>query len=94
MDEVPEPTGKYDLKTEKAILRYQTNHRTELLTADGVIDPASYNGRNILHHASGPHSRVMTITDLHCDLHVLFDPRDYTTELTRIVPQLVPWLKG
>jgi hypothetical protein len=61
-----------------------------LLSADGVIDPASYGDRNIINRLD---SQLMTITLLHLDLRALFDAADYTTELTRLVPQLGPWLK-
>src|SRR5262249_33122547 len=89
MDQVPTPNGHYDLKTETAILRYQTTNRSGLLQADGIIDPASYHHRNIIDLLD---SRLMTITSLHLELRILFDPIDYTTELTRLVPQLLPWL--
>jgi hypothetical protein len=90
MDEVPKPTGRYDSKTEAAIQGYQTNQRSGLLRVDGVIDPASYRGRNIVSTADTP---FMTMTLLHVDLRVLFDTPEYSTELTRLVPQLLPWLK-
>jgi hypothetical protein len=90
LDEVPTPDGRYDPKTEAAIRRYQAANRSGLLNADGVIDPASYRNRNIV---SRTDAQLMTITNLHLDLRVLFDPADYTTELTHLVPQLRPWLK-
>jgi hypothetical protein len=90
LDQVPTPNGQFDLKTETAILSYQTTYRSGLLRADGVIDPASNHHRNIIDRLD---SRLMTITSLHRDLFVLFDPTDYPTELTRLVPQLRPWLK-
>jgi hypothetical protein len=90
MDQVPTPTGRYDLKTETAILRYQTRWRRLLLNADGVIDPASYRDRNVVHQIR---SQLMTITDLHVSLRVMFAPSDYVEALTTLVPQLGPWLK-
>jgi hypothetical protein len=90
MDQVPTPDGIYDGKTEAAILAYQTRYRPELLQADGVIDPASYQHRNVVSLLS---SRLMTITHLHEQLRVLFDDPDYTPELKRLVPQLASWLR-
>jgi hypothetical protein len=90
LDEVPIPNARYDSKTETAILRYQTTNRPGLLRADGVIDPAKYQRRNVINRLD---SELMTITLLHLDLFALFHPADYTTELTRLVPQLAPWLK-
>jgi hypothetical protein len=89
MDEVPTPNGIYDLKTEGAILSYQSKWRSELLRADGVIDPASYHNRNVIDRLG---SQLMTITHLHFQLKVMFDPANYTTELMGLVPQLAAWI--
>lgn len=89
MDEVPKPTGQFDLPTETGIRRYQQKQSSQLLAVDGIVDPASYQDRKIIDHVD---SRLMTITNMHLDLLVLFDPSDYRSELTRMVPQLLPWL--
>src|SRR5438477_1567802 len=41
-DEVPEPTGKWDAKTGRAILKFQQLRRGFLPAVDGIIHPASY----------------------------------------------------
>lgn len=90
MDEVPRPTGRFDEKTEKVIRNYQANNSASALRLDGVIDPASYRNRNLDNRED---ARFMTVTLFHIDLFVLFDGADYAAELTRLVPQLRPWLK-
>jgi hypothetical protein len=90
LDEVPTPNGVYDAKTENAILRYQTTNRSDLLRVDGIVDPGSYGNRNVIDRLGG---QLMTITLFHMQLIVLFDVPDYTTELTRLVPQLAAFLK-
>lgn len=89
-DDLPIPNGKYDSKTENAIVGYQKSQPTAMLLTDGIIDHASYRNRNV--RIFTPETRLMTITQLHIELRVLFDTSDYASELTRIVPQLLPWL--
>lgn len=58
---LPEVTGDLDLTTIEAIWRFQVYNATRLLSADGVIHPASYAKREIKEPYTKP---VMLITYL------------------------------
>lgn len=91
-DDVPEPTGRFDSATAHLINVFQRKVAHQLLRVDGIIHPASYKDRN-LKFGDGK-GRMMTITFLHFAC-VSASPTgvDYTTEITRQFPQLLPWLK-
>lgn len=55
------PTGVFDMLTVQVIAQFQTMHRRHLLSADGIIHPASYEGR-VIKNTDQP---LMTITYLH-----------------------------
>jgi hypothetical protein len=89
-DDVPEPSGNFDDKTEKAIKSYQRKYLHQLLSADSNIHPGAFQGRNI--RFNGADTPQMTITLLHIQLRgkYLFSahPISYLTEIKRTVPQL------
>jgi hypothetical protein len=95
-DDLPVASGAFDAATENAIKRYQLKHVLGLLQQTGLpglIHPASYKGRNIK-LTTGGNFRFMTITLLHFDAQLAAPGVDYTKEIPRKTPQLVPWLKG
>lgn len=88
--ETPELTGILDAPTMNTIFHFQLTNSSKLLSADGIIHPASYKGRNINHF-----KRIMTITLLH--VYALAARRklgdsDYTLGMARLAPKLVPFL--
>jgi len=94
-DDLPVVSGAFDAPTENAIKRYQMLRVLALLQQTGfagLIHPASYKGRNI-RLMTGGNFRFMTITLLHFDAQEAFPGVDYTKEITRKIPQLLPWLK-
>ena len=80
-------------KTKKSILKFQIKHRDKILSADGLIEPAKYQGRNLT--PGGPKGKYMTMTWLH---FLSSQQALYTTEpsyikgLISIEPRLAPWL--
>lgn len=95
-DNLPIVSGAFDAATEDAIKRYQLSRVLSLLQQTGLpglIHPASYKGRNIK-FMTGGNFRFMTITLLHFDAQFVAPNVDYTKEIPRKTPQLVPWLKG
>ncbi|MBC7899850.1 MAG: hypothetical protein H7070_07315 [Saprospiraceae bacterium] len=85
--EIPAITGICDSKTQRAILRFQQTNAKNLLSADGVIHPASYHGRNLKPGLK----RMMTITWLHflgCELGIYHPEPYYIDGLIRIAPDL------
>jgi hypothetical protein len=92
-DDVPEPTGLFDSDTARLINGFQRKMARQLIRVDGIIHPASYKDRN-LKFGDGPPPRMMTITVLHFGC-VGASPAtvDYTAEITRQFPLLLPWLK-
>jgi hypothetical protein len=92
-DDVPEPTGLFNSDTARLIIVFQRKMARQLIRVDGIIHPASYKDRN-LKFGDGPRPRMMTITFLHFGC-VGASPTtvDYTTEITRQFPLLLPWLK-
>ncbi len=73
-----------------------------LLAVDGVVHPAAYERRNIRTNDAGD-GKFMTITVLHLlcigsaplagGISGVPVPSDYTADIVRVFPQLVPWLK-
>ncbi len=89
MDDVPAPTGKFDSKTAQLIKAFQRKfHPKLLLRADGLIHHGDYILRNI--SFEDKESRLMSITLLH--LLCMMVRADYTTEITREFPQLLPFI--
>src|SRR6185369_9619547 len=78
--------------TKRAIRQFQNKHSHRLLRVDGVIHPASYNGRKMA-DISKP---VMTIMLLHffaTDAALFLSDADYFAGLIRIEPRLSPFLR-
>ena len=95
-DNLPVASGAFDAATEHAIIRFQLSRVLSLLQQTGLaglIHPVSYKGRNIK-FMTGGNFRFMTITLLHFDAQFVAPNVDYTKEIPRKTPQLVPWLKG
>jgi hypothetical protein len=92
-DEVPEPTGLFDSDTTRLIIVFQRKMAHQLIRVDGIVHPAFYKDRN-LKFGDGPLPRMMTITSLHFGC-VGVSPAtvDYTAEITRQFPLLLPWPK-
>lgn len=91
-DEVPEPSGEFDGKTAHAIKSYQRKYIRELLKADGIIHPASYENRNL--KRAKP---LMSITLLHIHLFdgaIGHNDDNHFKGLVRVVPQLLPWIQN
>lgn len=91
LTELPTITGICDPKTRRAIFKFQQTNAKQLLSADGQIHPASYEGRNL---RSGKH-RMMTITLLHfyaVDSLGNHPEAFYWDSLIRIAPGLRAWL--
>lgn len=89
--EMPAITGDCDLKTNMAILNFQRANRHSLHSVDGLIHPASYEGRNI----KTGERRVMTITLLHFfanEMSINHPEPHYIDGLVKMVPDLRPWL--
>lgn len=91
LGELPSITGICDLKTQRAILRFQRHNASKLLSVDGLIHPAKYEGRMI----RGGEKRVMSITLLHFyaqEMQMYQPEPNYFEGLINMVPQLRPWL--
>lgn len=98
-DDVPLPGGEFGTITAHAIDMYQRVNFMSVVSFDGLIHPASYKHRNITLRGSsdprwGGRLVFMTITLLHFDLKAA-TPKggDYTIEITRKFPRLLPWIK-
>lgn len=59
MQELPEPTGIFDVKTDQAIQAFQRKMAQRLLSVDGKVHPADYDNRSL---NGGPSARLMMIT--------------------------------
>lgn len=99
--DVPAVTGKFDARTQAVIRRFQQKNAAKLLSADGFVDPASYQGRQIAvtHWESllpKPVQPVMTITLLHVYAWYAASRFDgignYIGSLAQMTPQLRSWL--
>lgn len=91
-DDIPEPSGDYDDKTERAIKSYQRKHIRNLLKVDGIIHPASYENRNLKRMTSP----LMTITLLGShllDASLMNGDDDQFTGIVRMFPKLLPWIQ-
>ena len=91
LSDLPAISGVCDSKTKSAILRFQQRNAKRLLGADGLIHPASYEGRNLKPGLQ----RMMTITWLHfigCEVGIYYAEPYYIDSLINIVPDLRPWL--
>jgi hypothetical protein len=90
--EVPEPTGLCDSDTGRLINVFQRKMAHMLLRVDGLIHPASCKDRNL--KLGDGKARMMTITVLHfACLGASPTGVDYTREITRRFPLLLPRLK-
>lgn len=85
-----ELTGTADAKTLRAIRSYQRLHSYALISTDGVIHPAKYENRNIIHRIN---TRLMTITYLHLELWIADNSFDYTRDIARRFPNVAFWIK-
>jgi hypothetical protein len=95
MSEVPEPTGKFDRLTRRAIRAFQKKNDYLLLSVDGIIHPADYKNRNVLLVDRVPDTDIslMSITLLHTELQLASDTGvDYTHVILRRFPILAMWL--
>lgn len=84
--------GRFDMDTSRAIYDYCRSHVGKLLSSNGLIDPASYYGRNI----KNPNGKLMIITRLHLDAQaasVRWGHADYTNGMILLNPQLGLMLK-
>lgn len=61
-DQLPSVSGRCGYRTQRAILNFQRKHARRLQRVDGLIHPASYEGRTL---KGGTEKRWMTITLLH-----------------------------
>jgi len=89
--DLPAITGTCDLKTKRAILKFQEHNARKLLSVDGAIHPASYTGRVI----KPGEPRVMTITLMHflaAESQLYYPERSYIDILIKLEPRLRPWL--
>lgn len=89
---LPSVDGICGAITKRAIRQFQHKHSHRLLRVDGVIHPASYNGRKIADLGSP----VMTIMLLHffaSDASLFLSDADYFSGLIRIEPRLSPFLR-
>lgn len=90
LQSMPVIDGKIGPQTRNAILSFQRRNSHKLLSVDGVIHPAKYEGRVI--DLSG---RLMTITllDQYASQEALFrNDVDHIQGLIKIEPRLAPWL--
>jgi hypothetical protein len=63
--DLPDITGRFDEKTNRAILALQRKMSSRLLSADGMIHPASYRNRILQNALNG--ARLMVITWLNLE---------------------------
>ncbi len=92
MSEVPEPTGKMDRKSRRAIKFFQKKNDYLLLSVDGIIHPANYKNRNVKLVDSDDVS-LMTITLLHVELQLASETGlDYTIAILRRFANLGVWI--
>jgi hypothetical protein len=99
--DVPEVNGKFDLKTQNVLRKFQNKNRAKLMSIDGTIHPASYDGRVMkMPHwqplLQTPVVPVMTITLLHIYAwytEYVFDrTANYMRQLVAMTPELKSWL--
>lgn len=91
LGEVPEITGRCCAKTKQAIAKFQYRNAHRLLRTDGVIHPASYEGRRI--RPGEPKYMTMTLLHFLATEMQLFHPEpSYIDTLIKMVPRLRPWL--
>ncbi len=91
MSSMPAIDGRVGPVTRNAIFSFQRAHQSRLLSVDGVIHPAKYEGR-VIKNMGG---RMMTITLLDRFAHeegVMTSDPDYIRGLINLAPQLAPWL--
>jgi hypothetical protein len=89
--DLPAITGRMDAKTQAAIYAFQRTHQQRLLSVDGKIESAKYEGRVISNFGG----RVMTITWLDQkarDEALMRNDVDHIAALIRLEPRLRPWL--
>ena len=88
--ELPAMDGKFGPKTARAVLQFQRQNARFLQNVDGIVHPASYNGRNL----SG-RPRYMTITLMHLfgqERALMENQPSYIDGLIRLNPALKGWL--
>lgn len=91
LHEIPAITGDCCWKTKQAIVKFQRRHAKKLISADGLIHPAVYEGRSI----KPGEQRVMTITLLHffaTEMSVYHPEPHYIDGLIKMLPRLRTWL--
>jgi len=91
LHELPAIDGICGRVTKNAILKFQRKNASKVLAVDGLIEPASYEGRTI--RAGEP--RVMTMTLLHflaLEMQAYHPEPSYIDTLIKMTPQLRPWL--
>jgi peptidoglycan hydrolase-like protein with peptidoglycan-binding domain len=87
---MPVIDGRIGPQTRNAILNFQRRNSHKLLSVDGVVHPAKYEGRVI--SLSG---RLMTITLLDqfaLDEALFKNDGDQIAGLVKLEPRLSPWL--
>ena len=87
---MPAIDGQMGPKTRNAILSFQSRNTGKLLSVDGVVHPANYEGRVI--NLAG---RLMTITlldQLAFDESIMTNDPDHIAGLVKLEPRLGPWL--
>ena len=99
--DLPEINGKFDAKTQSVIKKFQQKNAAKLMSTDGSIHPASYEGRTIrVNHwdplLPNPRQRMMTITLLHVyawyAANIFDDAGDYIRWVAGMAPELKTWL--
>lgn len=91
MREMPEITGRMDAKTQSAIYAFQRAHQNRVLSIDGKVESAKYQGRVISRLAG----RLMTITWLDFrvrDEALMRNELDHVAALIKFEPRLRQWL--
>lgn len=89
--DMPAITGRMDAKTQSAIYAFQRAHQGRVLSIDGKVESAKYEGRVISKLAG----RLMTITWLDFrvrDEALMRNEPDHVAALIKFEPRLRPWL--
>lgn len=87
--DIPEATGLFDAKTERALKAFQCKMASRLLNPNGKIDPASYANRVLRRAFLG--ARLMTITLLNIEAFdgvIATGGRDIPDSVKKIAPTI------
>jgi|GEM_PF-5703670 len=85
---MPQVTGKFEQKTERAIRSFQEARHYNLVRVDGVVHPGAFENRIIRLDAS-----IMSISLLNMEAGVVcsfkYNSLDHTKEIARLYPQVI-----